>query len=137
MEKTKLFIIDGIKYNIIDVTNKTVEVGHNPSCTLAEVTIPEKVEYKGVKYSVTRIGDFAFEFSNLTHVNISNTITSIGEGAFYLCTKLTLIEIPNSVESIEYGAFEDCKSLTLVKIPKSVKYIGRHAFDKAVKIHKV
>ena len=43
---------------------------------------------------------------------IPNSVTRIGDGAFYFCTGLTSIEIPNSVTSIGNGAFEYCDSLT-------------------------
>ena len=43
--------------------------------------------------------------------NISNSVTSIGGGAFYNCSNLTGINIPNSVTSIEDDAFYGCTSL--------------------------
>ena len=39
---------------------------------------------------------------------IPNSVTSIGDYAFYGCSGLTSIEIPNSVTSIGEGAFENC-----------------------------
>ena len=45
---------------------------------------------------------------------IPNSVTSIGEGAFWGCSSLTSIEIPNSVTSIGKGAFRYCSSLTKI-----------------------
>ena len=45
---------------------------------------------------------------------IPNSVTSIGNYAFYGCYGLTSITIPNSVTSIGYGAFFDCSGLTSV-----------------------
>ena len=59
---------------------------------------------------------------------IPNSVTSIGDYAFYGCTGLTSIEIPNSVTSIGYGAFADCSGLTSIEIPNSVTSIGDYAF---------
>ena len=48
------------------------------------VTIPEKVTYNGKTYSVTYIGWSAFrECSGLTSITIPNSVTSIGDDAFY------------------------------------------------------
>jgi len=65
--------------------------------------------------SVTSIGDWAFyNCDSLTSVTIGNSVTSIGDRAFYECDNLTSIEIPNSVTSIGNGAFYFCDSLTNV-----------------------
>ena len=48
---------------------------------------------------------------------------------FYGCTSLTSVEISNSVTSIGDGAFDGCTGLTSIEIPKSVTSIGDWAFD--------
>ena len=59
---------------------------------------------------------------------IPNSVTSIGERAFYYCTDLTSVTIPNSVTSIGDWAFFRCTGLTSVTIPNSVTGIGNSAF---------
>jgi hypothetical protein len=59
---------------------------------------------------------------------VSNTVTSIGDYAFYFCTGLTSVTIPNTVTSIGNYAFSSCTSLTSVTIPNSVTSIGNYAF---------
>ncbi len=79
--------------------------------------------------SVTSIGDGAFfQCSSLSSITIPNSVTSIGEWAFYKCTGLTSITIPNSVTSIGYSAFYGCSGLTSIEIPNSVTSIGGSAF---------
>jgi hypothetical protein len=59
--------------------------------------------------SVTSIGDWAFyQCENLTSLTIPNSVTSIGKSAFYKCKNLTSITIPNSVASIGYNVFYGC-----------------------------
>ena len=54
---------------------------------------------------------------------------SIGDSAFYKCSRLTSVIIPEGVTSIGDWAFRDCSGLTSVTIPDSVTSIGYCAFD--------
>ena len=68
--------IDGINYELNSETKQaTVMVGGKYS---GEIVIPESVEHEGTAYSVTSIGNGAFQYcTGLTSVTIPNSVTSI------------------------------------------------------------
>ena len=48
----------------------------------------------------------------VTYMNRTRKVTSIGNNAFYYCYDLTSVTIPNSVTSIGNNAFQYCSGLT-------------------------
>jgi hypothetical protein len=79
--------------------------------------------------SVTKIGNSAFfECTNLTSINIPNRVTTIEDYSFERCNNLTNVTIPNTVTEIGFHAFYYCGSLTSITIPNSVTKIGIDAF---------
>ena len=93
------------------------------------VAIPEEVTYMNRTRKVTSIGNSAFRYCyGLTSITIPNSVTSIGSSAFDGCPGLTSVTIPNSVTSIGVEAFYGCYGLTSVTIPNSVTSIGVEAF---------
>jgi len=101
--------------------------------------IPEEAFYKYNKMNqslvsiklpntVTRIGEKAFyKCQVLSSIQLPNSLISIGNGAMWECNSLKNIEIPNSVEEIEDWAFLDSDLETIV-IPASVKKFGKNIF---------
>src|ERR1035437_7744005 len=94
------------------------------------VTVPSMIN----GYSVTSIGDDAFNAYDypqygdfFSSVTIPDSVTNIGEFAFYDCSSLTSVTIGTNVTSIGYGVFYYC-GLTSVTIPNSVTSIGQDAF---------
>ncbi len=97
--------------------------------TLIQYAIGKTQSSFTIPNSVTSIGDHAFYYcDNLTSVVIGDSVTSIGYYAFCDCRSLTSIEIPDSVTSIGRSAFAHCSRLTSIVIPDSVTSIGDYAF---------
>jgi PKD repeat protein len=79
--------------------------------------------------SITNIGDFAFWDSiTLTTVTIGTNVTIIGNEAFEFSEGLTSVTIGTNVTYISEGAFYACPNLTSVTIPSSATTIGSEAF---------
>ncbi|MBD5146811.1 MAG: leucine-rich repeat domain-containing protein [Ruminococcus sp.] len=110
-----------------------------------------------INSGVTSIGKNAFAGTNVILIEIPDTVTSIGQSAFYECSKLYSVTMPNSItqigtyafwgcssmesitlsnklEEIPELAFTRCSSLTSITIPGSVKSIGYRAFANCEKL---
>ena len=142
-----------LTFKVTDNNSMEVEVSAaNRDNISGAVSIPKTVDIDGYTYTVTSIGEWAFEncsgltsvtipnsvanicysafgrCSGLTSVTIPNSVTNIGCCAFSECTGLTSVTIPNSVTTIEPAAFQFCSGLTSVTIPNSVTSIEEYAF---------
>ena len=81
--------------------------------------------------SVTEIGDAAFyECENLKRVVLSKNVTVIPEDAFMNCYKLESINLPDTVTELGRYAFFGCDVLVLDKLPSSLKVIGDSALER-------
>ncbi len=78
----------------------------------------------------TSIRDYAFSVSNteLTSIEIPDSVTSIGIRAFQHCTGLTSIEIPDSVTSIGTYAFTNCNKIKTISVGKGLTTLGSYVF---------
>ncbi|MGI6346270.1 MAG: leucine-rich repeat domain-containing protein [Limisphaerales bacterium] len=127
-----IFTDDNFKYTVLteEGTTGTVSVAkQSESVPSGAVAIPDSVTNGSITYSVTDIGQHAFQnCSSLTSVTIPDSVTSIEPLAFQGCGSLTDITIPDNVTSIGYNAFELCGCLTSITIPNSVTSIGWGAF---------
>lgn len=59
---------------------------------------------------------------------LDDTITSVGEYAFYDYPQLEEVNLPDSVEIIDTSAFDYARELKTITIPASLKYVGSRAF---------
>ena len=79
--------------------------------------------------SLTSIGDYAFyDCESLNSIVFPDSLTSIGSYAFRDCINLSSIDFPDSLTSIGSYAFYNCKSLSSVVFGDSLTSIGYYAF---------
>lgn len=135
---TLSFTIDDIQYTIDKNDSTAVSVtgttGYGDINNKKDLVLPETVEYNGVTYTVTSIGNGAFARKDgLNSIVIPNTVVLIAESAFASNWGLTSIEIPASVVEIGTRAFEWAGNIAEVKFAANsqLKILGTSAFSHA------
>ena len=126
----------GLTY--VDIPSSVTSIGGSAfsGCTgLTKVTINSNSIVSSNRTSGTSLSTV---FGNqVKSYVIGNSVTSIGDNAFYGCAGMTSVTIPNSVTSIGSSAFYGCSGLTSITIPNSVTSIGSSAFQNCNGLKKV
>ena len=79
--------------------------------------------------SVTEIGEYAFYIcGSLTDITLPDGLTVLGERAFFECYSLSSLRLPDSLRTVSEGLCEKCTSLSEVTLPKELTSIGDYAF---------
>lgn len=108
--------VEGLNYSLDEGSKEAIVLSGQP---FGHLEIPEAIEYEGENYKVTVIASSAFSCcTNLTSVNIPNTVRKIGMWAFMGCKNLTSITIPASVSEIGAHPLALCSSLKAIKVEK-------------------
>jgi hypothetical protein len=105
--------------NCTSLTGITV-VPNNPAYSSEDGVLFDKNKDSLIQYSGGKVGD---------SYTIPSSVTSIGEEAFYGCSRLVSITIPEKLTSIGGYAFYGCVTLTSITLPKSVTTIEWNAFN--------
>ena len=84
-----------------------------------DCVIPDGVEF---------IEEYAFWGSDIEHVSLPDTLTTIKGRAFADCYYLKEAIIPDSVTMMDYGAFSSCSSITKVELGDGLTAIESDAF---------
>ena len=138
--------IEGVAmtFKIISETDKTVQVDKGNTGGIAidwetsgPLTIPSEVTHSNVQYSVVAIGDNSLCCEYLTSIEIPNSVTSIGNYAFWSCTNLETVTLYNGLEIIGREAFEYCDNLTNINLPEGLQTIQSGAFAYGKKLKNV
>ncbi len=82
------------------------------------------IELNGVQ----SIGKKAFAYARLESVTLPDTVTALGEEAFYSNVALTSVRLSAGLQKISERAFAYCSTLSAMEIPANVQTIGASAF---------
>ena len=72
------------------------------------------IKFLEIEDGVTSVGDFNFSNKGMISLSLPNSVTSIGQCAFYGCGSLNSIALPNSLTRIGNNAFTGCNNLTTI-----------------------
>ena len=133
------FKMGGLYYTITHTSEPyTVEIVGGDSM-VTELSIPNAIAFNDIVFSVTSIGDGAFSGrTNITSINIPNSLKNIGERAFRGCSNLESIVVENG--NLAYDSRDNCNAIIETEpnilvlgckntiIPNDVMKIGDYSF---------
>lgn len=130
--------IQGLTYTLNNEDKTATVANYDNSTQDGVIDIPDTVISGGQPYTVTAIGDSAFNpshtITNVSSVFIPATVTSIGRFAFRCCKFLATVTFAegSQLKSIGVSAFSGTDSahprFKEIQIPYSVETIGTNAF---------
>jgi len=124
------FQADNIYYTISDKSANFVSVVSGDNKYAGDITIPTTVTNEEVVYTVTGIGNGAFQnCGGLFSVTLNNRIRVIPENAFRSCSNLEKVVLGSKVEEIGYCAFTDCVNLEDINLNDRITTFGYSAFS--------
>lgn len=128
----------GLTYILNNADHTATVASYDDSAPGGVIDIPDTVTSSGQHYTVTAIGDSAFNPSHtitkVSSVFIPATVTSIGRLAFRCCKSLATVTFAEGshLKSIGVSAFSGTDSahpiFKEIQIPDSVETIGTNAF---------
>lgn len=123
------FKVDGINYDVLSESDKTVCVARQSKDIAGDIQIPSQVSYDGAVYTVTEIDGGAFSnCDKITSVSTTATVQIVGARAFYECAELTSVRLSDNITEIGDDAFIRCRKLKDINIPKNLQRLGEMVF---------
>lgn len=119
-----VFWADGFKYKVISGYYRTVEIirpEENEPQYIGDISLPSKVNYLGVDYTVISVGFQAFLSYNIPDIYDQHPISDI-------------ISLPENLRMIGEQGFSGCVRIQNLVIPDNVSILGEYAFDRWVRL---
>ncbi len=124
--------LETINSSAISYANKLVNINMNEKATkIADNAFKSCSNLKNITYpnTIESIGDYAFNSTKITTLNIPQTVKSIGKNAFAGCSSITSeVVIPEGITTINEYTFSGCSKIPSIKIPEGVTELGANAF---------
>lgn len=123
----------GVLYGI----GKTMLIAYPDGKTDTEYSLPSEVreiedrafdnchnlESITIPNTITKIGDYAFYDTSLKKVSFEDdNAATIGFYAFWGCENLTDVKLPKSLKEISAGAFRNCRNLETLSVPDTAQF---------------
>lgn len=120
------YIVTGA--NTVEVSRIKTE-NLEPYSYEGDIIIPETVDFEGRTYTITGIGERAFNACQLlTSVVVPSTVTYIDYRAFYYCPSLQSVVLSDNIAEMGSEVFRYCEQLTSVNIPQAMTYLPDYLF---------
>lgn len=116
-------LVWSFEYNVLEISGYGEMDSYSFDAAAPWAEFAGEIEHVIIGRDVQKIGAYAFSgLDKLTTVSFEaeSQLTVIEEFAFAGCTELTTIELPDTLEKLGEGTFADCEKLTLVVVPASV-----------------
>ena len=132
-------------FHVTDTTSREAEIirikvlgNMQPSHPSGDLSIPSYVNYKGINYAVSSIGESTFAGADgLTSISIPSSVKRISDKAFSGCSNLKSVVFPNRTPLFGENVFEQCTSVSALSFGSDWTTIDLHQFADAISLKEV
>lgn len=125
-----------LAYRRVALDNDQLQVSGSLKQDCISINVPSNISSHDRQWSVTQIGKGAFKNQKLSTIKITQSITEIGDSAFYNNTGLYAFYGGGGLTRVGKSAFENCGFLSLnytIFDAAHLRFIGNRAFRNAIK----
>lgn len=123
---------DGTRLNQVILKDGNTKFEILDGCLISnDINNTDKILWWGdhIPDTVTSIGEYAFYNSDIKAIDIPESVDRIGDYAFFGCSDILSLNIPGTVLYIGDFAFAECTSLKAVTLAKGVRTIADRVFS--------